>query len=121
MDKRRILIADDEPNIRAAVTRMLGDEYTILEAAGGQEAVDIAREQKPDFIFMDIMMPDPNGYAACIAIKHDEATKEIPVVMLTAIGHNPHREFAKAMGADGYITKPFTRKTLLEEMRRLLL
>ncbi len=118
MDKKIILIADDEPGVRAAVKRMLGDEYTVLEAAGGQEAVNIAREQKPDFIFMDIMMPDPNGYAACVAIKHDEATKGIPVVMLTAIGHNPHREFAQAVGADGYITKPFTRETLLEEVRR---
>jgi len=120
MDKKRVLIADDEPNIRLAVTRMLGDEYAILEAADGQEAVDIAKEQRPDFIFMDIMMPNLNGYTACIAIKHDEATKGIPVVMLTAIGHNPHREFADAMGADGYMTKPFTREILLEELKRLL-
>ncbi len=120
MDKKRILIVDDEPNVRAAVTRMLGDEYTILEAADGQGAVSIARGQRPDLIFMDIMMPEPNGYASCILIKQDEATKGIPVVMLTAIGHNPHREFAEAMGADGYITKPFTREILLEMLKRLL-
>ena len=119
MDKKRILIADDESNVRAVVKRMLGDEYATLEAADGQEAVDIAREQRPDVIFMDIMMPHPNSYVACIAIKHEEATKGIPVVMLTVIGHNPHREFAKAMGADGYIDKPFTREALLEEVTRL--
>jgi len=120
MDKKRVLIVDDEPSVRAAVTRMLCNEYTVLEAADGQAAVDTAREQRPDLILMDIMMPEPNGFAACIAIKHDEATKGIPVVMLTAIGHNPHRDFAEAMGAEGYITKPFTREILLEELKRLL-
>jgi len=120
MDKKRVLIADDEPSIRLAVTRMLADEYTMLEAADGQEAVDIAREERPDLIFMDIMMPNLNGYTACLAIKNDHATKGIPVVMLTAMGDEPHKQFAEGMGADGYITKPFTREILLEELKRLL-
>ena len=121
MDKKRILIADDEPGIRSTVARMLGEDYTILQAADGREAWDIAREQRPDFIFMDIMMPKLNGYTACLRIKTHEATRGIPVVMLTAIGHEPYKKFAGGMGADGYITKPFTREALLEEMRRLLL
>ncbi|MFU8797053.1 MAG: response regulator, partial [Dehalococcoidia bacterium] len=57
MDTKRVLIVDDEPSVRAAVTRMLRDEYTVLEAADGEQALDIAKEQKLDLIFMDIMMP----------------------------------------------------------------
>ncbi len=120
MNKKRVLVADDEPNIRLAVKRMLADECTIFEAADGQEAVDIAKKERPDLIFMDIMMPNLNGYTACLTIKNDHATKGTPVVMLTAVGDEPHKEFAKGMGADGYIAKPFTREALLEETRRLL-
>ena len=120
MDRQKILIADDEPGIRLLVSRMLGEEYVILEAADGEEALDIAERQQPALILMDLMMPKVDGYAACLRIKADQVTKEIPVVMLTAIGHELNRRFAEEMGANGYITKPFTRKALLEEMRRLL-
>lgn len=120
MDRQKILIADDEPAIRLLVSRMLGEEYVILEAADGEEALDIAERQQPALILMDLMMPKVDGYAACLRIKADQVTKEIPVVMLTAIGHELNRRFAEEMGANGYITKPFTRKALLEEMRRLL-
>lgn len=120
MDRQKILIADDEPAIRLLVSRMLGEEYVILEAADGEEALDIAERQQPALILMDLMMPKVDGYAACLRIKTDQVTKEIPVVMLTAIGHELNRRFAEEMGANGYITKPFTRKALLEEMRRLL-
>ena len=120
MDRQKILIADDEPGIRLLVSRMLGEEYVILEAADGEEALDIAERQQPALILMDLMMPKVDGYAACLRIKADQVTKEIPVVMLTAIGHELNSRFAEEMGANGYITKPFTRKALLEEMRRLL-
>ena len=120
MDRRKILIADDEPAVRLIVGRMLGEEYTVLEAADGEEAVDVAREQQPDLILMDLMMPKLDGYAACLRIKTDQATKGIPVVMLTAIGHELNKRFAEEMGADGYITKPFTCESLREDMRQLL-
>jgi CheY-like chemotaxis protein len=121
MDKQKVLIADDEQMVRLMVSRILGDEYAILEAADGEEAVDIARRQQPALILMDLMMPRLDGYAACLKIKSDETTKEIPVVMLTAIDHQLNKKFAEEMGADGYITKPFTRESLLEETRRLML
>lgn len=120
MDKQKILIADDEPGIRLLVSRMLGEEYVVLEAADGEEALDIAERQQPALILMDLMMPKIDGYAACFRIKTDQVTREIPVVMLTAIGHELNKRFAEEMGANGYITKPFTREALLEEMRRLL-
>jgi len=120
MDKQKILVADDEPGVRLLVSRMLGEEYIVLEAADGEEALDIARRQQPALILMDLMMPKIDGYAACLRIKTDQITKEIPVVILTAIGHDLSKRFAEEMGANGYITKPFTREDLLEETRRLL-
>ena len=113
MDNKRILIADDEPSVRLVVTRMLGGDYVVLEAANGEEAVEIAKEQKPALILMDLMMPQMDGYTACSLIKADQATKMIPVIILTAIGHEFNKKFGVEMGADGYITKPFTVQDLL--------
>jgi len=120
MDKQKILIADDEPGVRLLVSRILEEEYTVLEAADGEEAIDIAKGQQPALILMDLMMPNMDGYAACLRIKADQATKGIPVIILTGIGHELNKRFAEEMGADGYITKPFTRESLLGEMRQLL-
>ena len=120
MDKQRILIADDEPGVRLIVSRLLEEQYIVLEAADGEEAIGIAKGQQPALVLMDLMMPKMDGYAACSRIKSDQATKGIKVIMLTAIGHELNRKYAEEMGADGYVTKPFTRESLLEEMRRLL-
>lgn len=120
MDKQKVLIADDEQTVRLMVSRILGEDYTVLEAADGEEAVDITKEQRPALVLMDLMMPRLDGYAACLRIKSDQTTKGIPVVMLTAIDHELNKKFAEEMGADGYITKPFTRESLMEETRRLI-
>ncbi|TET55869.1 MAG: response regulator [Dehalococcoidia bacterium] len=120
MDKKRILIADDEPNIRSVVARMLDKDYIVLEAANGEEAVDIAGRERPDIILMDLMMPEMDGYTACSLIKADQATKMIPVIILTAIGHEFNRKFAMEMGADAYITKPFTPQVLADAISPLL-
>lgn len=120
MDKKRILIADDEPNIRSVVARMLDKDYIVLEAANGKEAVDIAGRERPDIILMDLMMPEMDGYTACSLIKADQATKMIPVIILTAIGHEFNRKFAMEMGADAYVTKPFTPQVLADAIGPLL-
>ena len=120
MAKKKILIADDEEIIRLMVTRMLEKDYIILKASNGEEAVAIAKEQKPDLILMDIMMPKMDGYTACYKIKADPETKIILVVMLTAVGHELNKKFATEMGADKYITKPFTPPELLDTVTALL-
>jgi len=120
MDKQKILIADDEPGVRLLVNRLLEEEYIVLEAANGEGAIDIAKGQQPALVLMDLMMPKMDGYAACSRIKSDQVTKGIKVVMLTGVDHELNKKYAEEMGADGYITKPFTRESLLEEMRRLL-
>ena len=120
MDKKKILIADDEVNIRLLVSSMLGKDYIVLKASDGEEAVNITRNQKPDFIFMDIMMPKVDGYTACNIIKKDPVAKATPVVMLTAVGYELNKKLAKEVGADGYMTKPFTSQELLETITRFL-
>jgi CheY-like chemotaxis protein len=120
MDKKKILITDDEDSIRLTVGRLLANDYVILEATNGAEAVEIAKGQKPDLILMDLIMPKMDGYTACSQIKADEETKEIPVVVLTAIGHELNKKYATEMGAAGYLTKPFNIKELLKLITTLL-
>lgn len=120
MDNKKILVADDEPNIRSLVSSMLGKDYTVLVAKDGQEAIDIARNQRPDLILMDIMMPNVDGYTACSRIKTDQVTKGTPVVMLTALGQELNVKLAQEIGADEYITKPFTSLDLLNTVKRFL-
>ena len=102
------------------VKSMLVNGYTVLEAENGEEAVHIARSQRPDLILMDIMMPQMDGYTACSVIKTDQQTKVIPVVILTAVGYQLNKELAKQVGADGYITKPFTTTGLLDTIGKFL-
>jgi len=118
MEKKKVLVVDDEENVRHLVRSILGQENIVLEARDGQVAVDIARRQEPDFILMDIMMPNMDGYTACHTIKKDPMTKAIPVVMLTALGQELNMKLGQEMGADGYITKPFSAKVLLDTISR---
>ena len=120
MDKKKILVADDEQNIRSLVSKLLNRDYIVMEASNGKEAVDIAKREKPDLILMDLMMPEMDGYTACSIIKADQATKVIPVVMLTGVGHELNKKLAYETGASGYITKPFQLQDLLDTIGKLL-
>ena len=118
---KRILVVDDEPHVRQLVCRILGKEYAVLEASDGAEAVDLASTHKPDAIVMDMMMPRMDGLTACYQIKNGEATKGIPVVMLTAMDSKGNQELARSVwGADVYLTKPFTPQTLLDTVHQVL-
>jgi CheY-like chemotaxis protein len=112
--KGKILIVDDEPHIRELVNNALGNDYSILQASNGEEAISIAFSQKPDLILMDIIMPKMDGYRACYQIKADQATKGIPVVMISGIGFKANKKLAKDFGADGYISKPFNLERLVD-------
>ena len=120
MEKEKVLVVDDEENIRRLLRSMLGNKYIVLEAKDGKAATDIVRSQKPDIILMDIMMPNMDGYTACHTIKQDLATKMIPVIMVTAVGQELNKKLAQEMGADGYITKPFSADELLRQVKQVL-
>jgi two-component system alkaline phosphatase synthesis response regulator PhoP len=117
-DKQKILVADDELYIRLLVKDILEPEFTVLEASNGEEAVNIAYNEQPDLVLMDILMPKLDGYTACYAIKSNELTKDIPVVMLTGVGHELNRQLSQEMGAIAYITKPFNPEDLLDKARQ---
>lgn len=120
MNRKKILITDDEENIRLLVSSMLGEDYIVLEASDGREAVDMAHSQQPDLILMDILMPRMDGYTACHKIKQDPLTRAIPVVMLTAIDHELNVKLSQQMGASGYMTKPFTPRDLQDAVKHFL-
>ena len=118
--RKTILIVDDEKDVRHLVRSMLGEEDTVIEAEDGEVAVHMARHHKPDLILMDIMMPKMDGYTACKIIKTTPVIKTIPVVMLTAVDYELNVELSREMGADGYITKPFSQQTLVDTITRFL-
>jgi CheY-like chemotaxis protein len=119
-EKRTILVVDDEPNVRRLVRTILTKDFNVLEAEDGKQAVDIAGTKKPDLILMDMMMPKMDGLTACYAIKNDPTTKSTPVLMLTAIGFELNVKLSQKMGADAYMTKPFTSQSLLEKIAQFL-
>jgi len=103
-----IVVADDDPDILSIVSMSLETQgYEVHKATNGQEAVDLARQHRPDLIIMDMMMPIMSGYEAVHALKADESTKGIPVVGLSAKAMATDMERATDVGIDGYITKPF--------------
>ncbi|MDM7998521.1 MAG: response regulator [Dehalococcoidia bacterium] len=114
MRKTTVLIVDDDEGIRLMVRRMLSEDYTVVEAADGDEAVALTRQHRPNLVLMDILMPGKDGYSACHEIKTDPETKSIPVVMVSAIGHKLNERLSAEVGADGYITKPFSIERLLQ-------
>jgi len=117
---KKILIVDDEANVRSLVSRTLSQRFLVLEAQDGEEAVKIARSQQPDLILMDLMMPRVDGNSACSIIKNDPATKQIPVVMMSGVGFELNKKLSLALGADGYITKPFSLPDLLQTIAQFL-
>jgi len=118
-EKKKILIADDEANIRLLIRSILSYDYTVIEAADGQEAIKAAQKHKPDLILMDILMPK-DGLQALYEIKTNLATKTILVVMLTAIDQELDRKLCDDLGAAQYITKPFSPQELLNTINQLL-
>lgn len=116
-----ILVVDDDQQIRTLVRRILRPSgYTIIEATDGEQGVKLAKARKPDLILMDILMPGMDGYAACHIIKTDSVTREIPMVMLTAVNTELSKDATEYIGADGYVTKPFTRERLLDAISQFL-
>jgi CheY-like chemotaxis protein len=120
-EKRKVLIVDDDRSLRLLVRATLGDEeYEILEAATGKEALEIARRELPELLLLDIMMPTIDGLTVCEQLKSDPATTNINVVMLTAVRRPEDIERSKVVGADEYFTKPFSPLELLQLVERIM-
>ena len=119
---RKVLLADDEEDILLLVSATLGgdDRYTLALARDGEEALRRAQEEKPDLVFLDVMMPKMDGFEVCRRLKSDKATAQVKVVMLTALAQELDEEKARAAGADYYFSKPFSPTALLDKVEELL-
>lgn len=117
----RILIADDEPNIVISLEYLMRREgHTVSIARDGQEALEHIRSERPDLVLLDVMMPGKSGFEVLQAVRTDEALAGIKVLMLTAKGRDTDIAKGLALGADGYMTKPFSTRELAERVRALL-
>lgn len=116
-----VLIIDDAVHIRRLVTRMLKlAGFSTLEAADGLQGLQILKEQRPDIVTCDIWMPYMDGYEFLEAAKKDPETKNIPIIVVTAVGQEEEATKATEMGADGFLTKPFSSSHLIETIQTQL-
>jgi len=121
MAKGKILVVDDEIYIVHILDFSLGMEgYQVITALDGEQALEKARAEKPDLIVLDIMMPKLDGYETCKMLKSEDLTREIPVILLSAKGRNVDQKIGFEVGADDYITKPFSPRKLVERINAIL-
>ncbi len=117
---RRILVADDDDDVRSLVGALLQSaNYTIFSAASGREAIETAIRERPDLALLDVMMPEISGWEVCATLKNHPETQGMPIVMLSARSEIKDMITSMQAGADDHITKPFTRRKLLEAVERL--
>ncbi len=113
-----ILIVDDEPRyLRLVEANLMTDNYTVIKASNGQEAVDMVAQHKPDLVLLDVMMPVLDGFGACERIREFSS---VPIIMVTARGEENARVRGLDLGADDYIVKPFSATELLARVRAVL-
>ncbi|MCM2251929.1 MAG: response regulator [Ramlibacter sp.] len=118
---KTVLIADDEPNIVVSLEFLLEkDGYRVLLARDGHEALEAIQRERPDLVLLDVMLPRLSGYDVCQRIRQDPALSKVRVIMLTARGREVEVTKGLALGADAYVTKPFSTRDLLEQVRRQL-
>ncbi len=121
MGKEKILVVDDEEDILELVRYNLAKEgYEVVCASSGEEAIPICQKQKPGLVVLDLMLPGMDGLEICRTLKGDPKTKGIPVVMLTAKGEESDIVLGLELGADDYVTKPFSPRVLLARLRAVL-
>jgi DNA-binding response OmpR family regulator len=117
----KILIADDEPNIVVSLEYLLKRAgYTVLVARDGQEAIDAIRRERPALVLLDVMMPKKSGHEVCAELRADEAIRDTRVLMLSAKGRDTDVDKGLGVGADAYMTKPFSTKDLAAKVAEML-
>jgi twitching motility two-component system response regulator PilH len=115
-----ILVVDDNQADRSRLEKILSDAgYMVRSADDGQTCLDAVKKSKPDAIFMDVNMPGMDGFAATRALRNDPATKDIPVVLVTAKDQKADKAWGQMLGVKGYITKPYTDDQIVAQARAL--
>ena len=118
---KKVLVCDDEPYIVESVSYVVRKAgYEVVVAEDGLEALNAVKREKPDLVFLDIMMPKLSGYEVCRQLKEDPTTKSAYVVMLTARGQEEDERRALEMGADEFMTKPFSPRKMRAKLDEIL-
>lgn len=122
--EQKILIVDDEAHIRMLIEQTLeeleDEEVTFFTAENGEDALNIINEEKPQLVFLDVMMPKMNGMEVCRRVKKELGLDEVYIILLTAKGQELDRQKGQEVGADVYMTKPFDPETILNKARAVL-
>lgn len=118
---QKILIADDEPNILISLEFLMKREgFEVVLARDGQEAIDAIERERPALVLLDVMMPVKSGFDVCCEVRANDALRDVPILLLTAKGRDTDVAKGLALGADAYMTKPFSTKELVQKVRELL-
>ena len=116
-----ILVADDEPNIVLSLEFLLKQAgFRVRTVSDGEAALAAIAQEPPDLLLLDVMIPGRDGYAVCQEIRGNPAWRDLRIIMLTAKGGEVQREKGLSLGADDYVTKPFSTRELIEQIRRML-
>lgn len=116
----RVLIAEDEPHIVESLTFVLSRSgFEVSSVLDGEAAIARVRADPPDMVILDVMLPRLNGFDVLKQLKSDPALRSIPVIILTAKGQAQDRRMAEEIGVDGFMTKPFSNREFVDEVRRL--
>lgn len=117
MTIKKVLVVDDSTVDRMNMTNIIRDAgYTVIDASSGQEAIEKASAEKPDIIFMDVVMQQMDGYQACREITHNDSTKDIPIVFVTSKGQKADRMWAEMQGGKALVQKPYTPDQIIEQI-----
>ena len=116
----KILIADDEPNIVISLEYLMKREgWRVSVACDGDAALDMIRRERPDLVLLDVMMPGKSGFEVCQAVRADDALHSVKILMLSAKGRETDLAKGHALGADAYMTKPFSTRELADKVREM--
>ncbi len=117
----KILVADDEPNIVISLEYLMKREgHEVIVARDGQEALDAIYRERPDLVLLDVMMPRKSGFEVCQTVRADDTLDPVRILMLTAKGRETDIAKGQALGADAYMTKPFSTRELVDRVAGLL-
>lgn len=116
---KKVLVCDDSNTDRANLERVVsGTGCVVITAATGKEAVDKAKSEQPDLIFLDIVMPDMDGFETCRLLLEDSATKDIPVVFVTSKNQKADRVWAQMQGGKDLVSKPFSDEEIVDQIQK---
>lgn len=121
MTPKKLLVADDEPNIVISLEYLMKREgYDVLVATDGNQALEAIQREQPALVLLDVMMPGKTGFEVCQAVRADPALDGVRILMLTAKGRETDVSKGLALGANAYMTKPFSTRELVDKVRNLL-